>query len=329
MASTSARIVSMSVRSSAYVSSVLQDFARWSGTTRRPSSPVREADEGIGPASDGAPQRVQGNVPHVHEAHAAEREKLLRRLRPDAPQRLDGQLLEETLDTLRRDHREAVGLLPAGGDFREKLVRRDAGRHGESRGFADVHFEAPGHVHAERLVPGVFGHVEVRLVEGERLDERRDGPVEVEDLPRDGGIAPEVGPHDREARAEAHRARHGHGRADAELPGLVARGGDDAAPFRVSAHGHGPAAQRGIVALLHGRVERVHVEVEDAARGKSQGSVASQSAGAARISGTVTMRTPAGGVSTAVTSAAVICSSVTRPRRRAPARVGGRSSRSA
>ena len=72
-------------------------------------------------------------------------------------------------------------------------------------------------------------------------------------------------------RAEAHRARHGHGRADAELPGLVARGGDDAAPFRVSAHGHGPAAQRGIVALLDGRVERVHVEVEDAARGESHG----------------------------------------------------------
>ena len=58
----------------------------------------------------------------------------------------------------------------------------------------------------------------------------------------------------------------------AALPGrtigahLVARRGDDAARAR-AADDHGPAFQGGVVALLDGRVERVHVHVQDPALG--------------------------------------------------------------
>ena len=57
---------------------------------------------------------------------------------PDAPQRVHRQLLQERLDALGADHRQAVGLLPAGGDLGEKLVRRDAGRRRQPRRLADA-----------------------------------------------------------------------------------------------------------------------------------------------------------------------------------------------
>ena len=45
---------------------------------------------------------------------------------------------------------------------------------------------------------------------------------------------------------------------------LVAGGGDDAALVGIAADGDRLAAQLRVVALLDGRVERVHVDVEDA-----------------------------------------------------------------
>ena len=228
---------------------------------------MSEPEKGVGPAPDDSAERVGGDAPHVHETHATDREQLLRRLRPDTPERVDGQLLEKTFDSFGRDDGQAVRLLPPGGDLREKLVRRDARRDGEGGRLEDRRFQAPRDRHAERLVPRVLRDVEVRLVERERLDERRHRAVEIEDLLRDGGVALEVGTHDRERGAEAHRARHRNRRAHAELSSLVARGRDDAAALGIPADGNGPSPERGIVALLDGRVEGVHVEVEDAAGG--------------------------------------------------------------
>jgi hypothetical protein len=53
---------------------------------------------------------------------------------------------------------------------------------------------------------------------------------------------------------------------------LVARGRDDAAAVRLTADGDRLAAQRRIVALFNRCVERVHVEVEDAAEHEIGGS---------------------------------------------------------
>ena len=51
---------------------------------------------------------------------------------PDAPERVDRQLLQEALDPFGRDDGQAVRLLPVGGDLGEELVRRDAGRGGQA-----------------------------------------------------------------------------------------------------------------------------------------------------------------------------------------------------
>ena len=99
----------------------------------------------------------------------------LRRHRPDAPERVDRKLLQERLDAFRRDHGEAVGFPPRGGNLREELVWRDARRRRQSGLFVNQGLDSPGHVHAERLVPRVVGDVEVRLIEREGLDKRRRG----------------------------------------------------------------------------------------------------------------------------------------------------------
>ena len=117
----------------------------------------------------------------------------------------------------------------------------------------------------ERQPPRVLGHVEVGLVERERLDPRRDRAEDLEDRLRRGAILLEVGPDDRQVRAEPDGARHRHRRAHAERPRLVAGRGDHAAAGGAAADGDRLAAQRGIVALLDRRVEGVHVDVEDAA----------------------------------------------------------------
>ena len=62
----------------------------------------------------------------------------------------------------------------------------------------------------------------------------------------------------------AQRIAHGHGRANTEAAGLVTGCGDDAA-IGGAADDERFAAQLGIVALLNGRVESVHVDMQYAA----------------------------------------------------------------
>ena len=54
----------------------------------------------------------------------------------------------------------------------------------------------------------------------------------------------------------------GHGRVDAERPGLVGRGRNDA-PWAAAAHDDRAATQFGPPEQLHGHEERIHVDVED------------------------------------------------------------------
>ena len=117
----------------------------------------------------------------------------------------------------------------------------------------------------ERQLPRVLGHVEIRLVERQRLDPRRHRAEDLEHRLRRGAVLLEVGPDDRQVRAQADRARHRHRRAHAEGASLVAGRRHHAPASRAAADRHGLAAQRRVVALLDRRVEGVHVDVQDAA----------------------------------------------------------------
>src|SRR6185295_19228731 len=183
-----------------------------------------------------------------------------------APERFHVELLQEALDALRRDDRQAVGLLPARGDLRQELVGRHACRGRQACFILYGFFYPDGDIARQRHAPQVLGHVEIGLVERERLDQRG---RRMQDLHHPLGrlaIFLEVRPDDDELRAEAYRARHRHRRAHAERARLVACRRDHAARLGRSAHHHRLAAQLRVIAHLHRRVERVHVDVDDAAR---------------------------------------------------------------
>src|SRR5262249_21167360 len=88
-------------------------------------------------------------------------------------------------------------------------------------------------------------------------------PEDREDLGAHLGVAIVARGHDDRAGAAPQRFDHGHRRARAGRARLV-RGGEHDTPA-VTADEHGPAAERRVVALLHGRVEGVHVHVENGA----------------------------------------------------------------
>ena len=108
------------------------DFDGRFGSTGRSSSPCASLSSQSGHAADGGAQHRRIGGAHVDERVDAALAQPLRRDRPDAPERIDRQLLQERLDALGRDHGQAVRLLPRRRDLRQELVRRHAGRRGQA-----------------------------------------------------------------------------------------------------------------------------------------------------------------------------------------------------
>jgi hypothetical protein len=112
---------------------------------------------------------------------------------------------------------------------------------------------------------GRAGDVEERLVDAQRLDQRRELVEHAEHLVRLFPVPREVPRDDRRVRAEPLRDRHRLRRVTAEHPRLVRRRGHDA-PRPVVPDEHRPPAEGRVVELLDGGEERVHVDVEDGPR---------------------------------------------------------------
>jgi hypothetical protein len=200
--------------------------------------------------------------------HAQAGEHLLHR-RADTPEASHGQRREHRRLGAGLDDHEPVGLAQVGGDLRHQLRRSHAHRSGEADALADRLLQRAGDLVTLSERAAAAGDVEEGFVDRDRLHAVGEPPEHLHDLAGDAGVLLHVGRHVDSVRAQAPGLRDGHRAADAEAPGLVRRGGDDAASApasRIGAHDHGPAAEVGMVALLDGRVERVHVDVEDRPR---------------------------------------------------------------
>ena len=171
---------------------------------------------------------------------------------------------EEVEHFVRLDHEQAVGLAPVGGDLGEEFRGRDAGRRSEIGFLANLRADRFGD-RGGRIERGLrFGDVEIGLVERERFDEVGVAQHDLAHGLRDGLVAREVGRHEHGIGTQAFGARGRHRRAHAEHARLVTCGADDRA-LPAPGDDDGPAAQRGIVALLDRGVERVHVDVDELA----------------------------------------------------------------
>ena len=110
--------------------------------------------------------------------------------------------------------------------------------------------------------PARAADVQERLVDRQRLDQRRDVVEDPHDLLRQREVSVEVGLHSDRGRTQAQRLPDVHRGAHAEPAGLVRRARDDAAPFE-TADDERLALQRRVIEDFDGRVERVHVDVQN------------------------------------------------------------------
>ena len=156
------------------------------------------------------------------------------------------------------------GLSISDAELREQLVVRHADGGREPGAVADPLLDLARHVLAAAEQAGAAGDVEEGLVEREPLDLVGELAEHLEHLRRDLAVALEARRHDDRLRAAPQRLAHRHRGMHAEAADLVARGGDHAAPAG-AADDHRLARELGPVVLLDGRVERVHVDVQDGA----------------------------------------------------------------
>jgi hypothetical protein len=112
----------------------------------------------------------------------------------------------------------------------------------------------------------VFDDVEIGLVERQWLDDRRVCGENFPDLQRDRLVGVEPRLHEDQIRAFPLGRDRLHRRMNAELPRFVACGRDDAVLAR-SADRNRLRAQFRIVALFDGCIERIHIDMDDFARG--------------------------------------------------------------
>ncbi len=207
-------------------------------------------------------QAVRGQV-----AHRVDAQLLQPRLRHLAHSRhfAHRQRLQKFQHLRGPDDELPVGLVPVRGNLGQEFVGRDAGRRGQAGFFADLMADDLSHFGRRGQPAFVMRHVQIGFVQRQRFDQVGMAAEYLTDLARHLAIAVEVRRHVDGLRAQAFGADGGHGRMNAEAPRLVGRRANNRARPGPGHH-HGLAAQVGIVALLHGRVERVHVHMHDLAQ---------------------------------------------------------------
>ena len=174
----------------------------------------------------------------------------------------------------RGHHHQPVGLAELGGQLGDELGAADADRGGQTPGGRghrrlEVGDQQPqsGVGELDRSVG--LGQVDERLVQRQRLHRGGQLPQDPHHLATGRSVGLEPAGQEGGVRRPPAGLVGRHGRADAEPTRLVRRRGHHATLAR-PADDHGLAAQRGLVALLDRREERVEVEVQHGGLGAHQ-----------------------------------------------------------
>lgn len=225
-----------------------------------PFAKLVELAGGSGP--DGCVERGERKVGDVADGARADPLEPFGDGGSDTPERADRLRPQEGRGLGLGNDEDPVGLGATGGELGDELGRGGADRGDEPGLVRDAGAQALGDVVGRPEEGSGTAHVEERLVDAERLDERRHIAEDGHDGARDLLIALVARlEHDR-VRAAAQRDTHGHGGVDAVAPSLVRRGRHDRACAAVPTMTGFPAARSG--EQLDGGEERVHVEVQDA-----------------------------------------------------------------
>ena len=208
-------------------------------------------------------QEVERLCPQVKTGADAEAVHLGRGHRAHAVELANRQILHEGRPHLRGDDEQPVRFAVIGGELGQELIVRHARRRGQAGFRSDRCPDLGGDRGGRAAVEQGRGHVQVGLIQRQRLDQRRVAREYGVDLRRHGFVDFETWRDEHQVRALTLGRDGWHGRTHAEPARLVARRRHHPA-FPTAADRHRPAAQARVIALLDGRVEGVHVDVDDA-----------------------------------------------------------------
>jgi hypothetical protein len=162
----------------------------------------------------------------------------------------------------RLDDDHAVRLGELAHDLGEELRGRHADRCGEAGLVKNAHAEVHGDFATGTEAATRATHVEERLVDRERLDQRGDRAEDRHHFAALRFVLVEARWEEHGLRAGASCPRHRHRRSDAVGARFVARGGDDTARAEPADDDGLPRDLR-VEQHLDRRVERVEVDVQD------------------------------------------------------------------
>ncbi len=213
-------------------------------------------------ASEDGSQSRRARHAQVSERAYAECLDLGRGLRAEAEELADRQRVEHRVDLLQPHGHETVRLAQVRGDLGDELVGGYTDRCGELGALADQPLDFPCDVLGVTQRGRAGRHVEKGFVEGQALHQRSELVEHLEDLLRHRRIVADARRHAHRVWAAAQCFANRHRRVNSVGANLVARGGYYSTRAG-SPDDHGTASQRRVVALLHGRVEGVHIHVKD------------------------------------------------------------------
>src|SRR5262249_32202118 len=148
---------------------------------------------------------------------------------------------------LRLDDDEAVRLAEIAGELGEILVGRHADRSDEIQLRTDAGLDLLADFRRRPEQPLATANIEKRLVQAERLNERREGQEDRADVAGDLSVVTHAHGQKDAVRAEPAGRDAGHGAMDAELARFVRGGTDDAAAVGAAADDDRLAAQLRII----------------------------------------------------------------------------------
>ena len=207
-------------------------------------------------------QELKGLAPQVRACLNAKRLHLGCGLRAHAMKLRDRKPSYEGLGLVGHDGELAVRLALIGCELREELVAGNSSR-GRQLGLS----QDAGSYLLSRLprrgdAAQIAGDIKVGLVKRERLDQARVVLEDRMDLSRHGAVNVEPWGDEHELGTSAHRNGRRHRGANPKAPRFVTRRRNHASLRRI-ADRHRSIFKIQVIALLDGRIESIHVDVND------------------------------------------------------------------